>query len=128
MRQFVEAETLLHEDQERIEHYFQQARTAAAEVGLKLRLPRVRPKLYPPGTPGMARCDWPWKKAYVSYDGRAMPCCMVATPDRANFGSMAQRGVEPVWNSGEYETFRHQLDSDEPPAICRSCAVYQGTF
>jgi MoaA/NifB/PqqE/SkfB family radical SAM enzyme len=128
MRQFVEAETLLHEDQERIEHSFQEARQAAAGVGLKLRLPRVRPKRHPPGTPGKSRCDWPWERAYVSFDGRAMPCCMIATPDRANFGSMAVRRVEAVWNGADYETFRRQLDSDEPPAICRSCAVYQGTF
>jgi hypothetical protein len=57
-----------------------------------------------------------------------MLCCMIATPDRANFGSMADRGVEPVWNSAAYNTFRQELDWDEPPAICRSCAVCNGTF
>ena len=57
-----------------------------------------------------------------------MPCCMVATPDRVHFGSVAERGVETIWNGDAYQAFRRQLDSDEPPDVCRSCAVYSGTF
>jgi hypothetical protein len=53
---------------------------------------------------------------------------MVATPDRANLGDMAERDVEPVWNGEAYEDFRRRLDSDEPPEFCRSCALYAGTF
>jgi radical SAM protein with 4Fe4S-binding SPASM domain len=97
-------------------------------VGVDLRLPRTRKRLHPPGTPGPNRCDWPWHGPYVSYQGLAMPCCMIATPDRMNFGSMAEKGVEAVWNGEKYETFRRQLASDEPPDICRSCSIYSGTF
>jgi radical SAM protein with 4Fe4S-binding SPASM domain len=128
MREFVEAQTLLNEDPLRIERYFGAARRAADKLGLELRLPRTRPRPHPPGTPGRKRCDWPWSGAYLSYEGLAMPCCMVATPDRINFGSMAESGVREIWNSESYEAFRDQLDSDEPPDICRSCAVYNGTF
>jgi radical SAM protein with 4Fe4S-binding SPASM domain len=128
MREFVEAQTLLNEDPLRIERYFGAARRAADKLGLELRLPRTRPRPHPPGTPGRKRCDWPWSGAYLSYEGLAMPCCMVATPDRINFGSMAERDVREIWNSESYEAFRDQLDSDEPPDICRSCAVYNGTF
>jgi radical SAM protein with 4Fe4S-binding SPASM domain len=128
MREFVEAQTLLNEDPVRIERYFGAARRAADELGLELRLPRTRPRPHPTGTPGRKRCDWPWSGAYVSYEGLAMPCCMVATPDRINFGSMAERGVREIWNSEAYQAFRDQLDSDVPPEICRSCAVYNGTF
>jgi radical SAM protein with 4Fe4S-binding SPASM domain len=128
MRQFVDAESLLYEDHERIRRFFDGAQAAADQLGLTLRLPRTRPKIHPPGTPGRARCDWPWRGLYLSYDGRAMPCCMVATPDRMNFGSMADHGVAAVWENGSYETFRRALDSDAPPEICASCSVYQGTF
>ena len=41
--------------------------------------------------------------AYVSYQGLAMPCCMVATPDRIQLGSMAERGP---WPSGTARTTR----------------------
>ena len=78
--------------------------------------------------PARERCDWPWRGAYVSYQGLAMPCCMVATPDRINFGNMAERGVEAVWNGEAYQAFRDALSSETPPEVCRSCAIYSGTF
>jgi radical SAM protein with 4Fe4S-binding SPASM domain len=126
MRAFVEAETLLGEDLARIERWFGEARAAARALGLELRLPRARPR--PQARAGRARCDWPWRGAYVSYSGEAMPCCMVATPDRMNFGNMAREGVASVWNNAAYREFRERLGSDEPPEICRGCAVYNGTF
>jgi radical SAM protein with 4Fe4S-binding SPASM domain len=128
MRSFVEAETLLNEDLGRIEQYFAEARQVAEELGVDLRLPRARPRAHAPGTPGPERCDWPWRGAYISYQGLAMPCCMVATPDRINFGSVHEAGVEPVWNSPAYHTFRDRLASEDPPEVCRSCSVYRGTF
>ena len=57
-----------------------------------------------------------------------MPCCMVATPDRINFGNMTEQGVEQTWNSAVYQDFRDQLASEQPPEVCRSCSLYSGTF
>jgi radical SAM protein with 4Fe4S-binding SPASM domain len=128
MRDFVEGQTLLHVAEPIIEFHYALARQVAAELNFDLRLPRVRPRQHPPGTPGRNRCSWPFTGAYISYDGKAMPCCMVATPDRLNFGDMAQKGVTAVWNSEPFESFRAALSSDSPPAICASCAVYSGTF
>jgi radical SAM protein with 4Fe4S-binding SPASM domain len=128
MREYNARETLLAEEEARVEHYFAAARAVAEEVGLELRLPRVRPRRHPPGTPGRERCNWPWNGAYISYDGHAMPCCMISTPDRANMGNMAQDGVAQVWNNGRYQTFRQALGSEQPPEVCRSCSVYWGTF
>jgi radical SAM protein with 4Fe4S-binding SPASM domain len=128
MREFVQAQTLLEEAPERIAHYFDEARRVAEELGVPLRLPRTRPRLHPPGTPGRTRCDWPWSGAYLSYQGYAMPCCMVATPDRSNFGNMTAHGVREIWDGEAYQKFRQQLASEEPPEICRTCSVYSGTF
>ncbi|HZW21462.1 radical SAM protein [Noviherbaspirillum sp.] len=128
MRRFIDDQTLLHEDAERVERCFRAAREQAAALGVALRLPNLVPRNHPPGIPGRQRCDWPWRGSYVSYDGKAMPCCMVATPDRIHFGDMAQDGVEAVWNNEKYTAFREQLDSSAPPEVCRSCALYTGTF
>ncbi|MCA1991516.1 MAG: radical SAM protein [Coleofasciculus sp. S288] len=128
MREFVQAQTLLEEDQECVEQYFSKARELAQTLGVNLRLPRTRPRLHPPGTPGSQRCDWPWRGAYISYQGQAMPCCMVSTPDRINFGNIVEQGVEETWNGKAYQSFREQLNSDEPPEVCRSCSIYSGTF
>lgn len=128
MRAFVQEQTLLEEDPQRIDDYFGAARNVAKVVGVELRLPRTRLRLHPAGTPGPERCDWPWRGAYFSYQGYSMPCCMVATPDRINFGKVAGQGVEELWNSPRYQEFRNQLSSDEPPEVCRSCSIYSGTF
>jgi MoaA/NifB/PqqE/SkfB family radical SAM enzyme len=128
MREFVEAETLLNEEPARVQRWFDEARAAAAELGMTLRLPNVSPQPRPASVKGRSRCDWPWRGAYIAYSGEAMPCCMVATPDRKNFGSMSRDGVVQVWNNAAYRQFRERLDSDHPPDICRGCAVYQGKF
>jgi radical SAM protein with 4Fe4S-binding SPASM domain len=128
MRGFVDGETLLNEDPQRVEHFFALARDAAAEHGVKLRLPGVRPRAHSASVDGRSRCDWPWRGTYLSFAGDAMPCCMVATPDRISFGNMEQEGVVAVWNNEAYRHFRDRLASGEPPRVCRSCAVYTGTF
>jgi len=128
MREYIQAQTLFEEDPERIEYYFQAASRTAKESGIELRLPSTRQRLHPPGTPGPTRCNWPWKGAYISYQGYAMPCCMVSTPDRINFGNVLEQGTEETWNNAPYQAFREQLASDEPPDICRSCSIYTGTF
>jgi MoaA/NifB/PqqE/SkfB family radical SAM enzyme len=138
MRDFVEEETLLNEDPERIERYFGEAREVAETLGVNLRLPRTQPRPHPVGTPGRKRCSWPWTGAYFSYQGYSMPCCMVSTPDRINFGKARAPGngqggadehtVREIWSGEAYHAFRDQLDSEQPPEICKSCAVYNGTF
>lgn len=128
MREFVEEQSLAGEEPQRIERYFNQARGLAADLGLDLRLPRTTPRRYAPGTAGRDRCDWPWSGAYISYEGYAMPCCMVSTPDRINFGKVTEGSIKDVRNSGKYQMFREQLDSNEPPDVCRSCSLYWGTF
>ena len=128
MRAFVEAQALQHHDEAEIERRFVAARQHASSCGVDLRLPEVRPRQHAPGTPGRTRCDWPWRGAYISYQGLAMPCCMVGTPDRANFGNMTVEGVPAIWSGDAYAAFRGALDSEEPPAVCRSCAIYNRTF
>lgn len=128
MRDFVQNETLLNEDVQRVQAYFDEARRVAKDLGIEVRLPKTRMKLHAPNTPGPQRCDWPWKGAYFSYQGYAMPCCMVSTPDRIHFGKVTEQPAEQLWNGEQYEQFRHQLSSDEPPEVCRSCSIYSGIF
>jgi radical SAM protein with 4Fe4S-binding SPASM domain len=128
MRDFVDAETLTRLDPADVDRCFDEARRTAAELGVDLRLPRTPQQVRRPDPPGLRRCDWPWRGAYVSYQGLSMPCCMVSTPDRVNFGNMAEEGVEPIWNGEAYEAFRDALSTESPPEVCRSCAIYSGTF
>ena len=128
MRSFINGQTLLRSERARVDAVFDTARAEAGRLGIALRLPNLTPRRHAPDVPGRKRCDWPWRGAYISYDGRAMPCCMVATPDRIHFGNMAEEGVAAVWNNAAYAGFRQALSSDQPPQVCSSCAVYSGTF
>ena len=128
MRDFVDEQTLVGEDQNRVHYWFEEAKTVADELGFDLRLPNTVPRAHPSGTPGPERCNWPWTGAYISYQGYAMPCCMIATPDRMMLGDMGKEGVQNIWNGDAYRHFRGQLASDTPPSICQSCAIYNGTF
>jgi MoaA/NifB/PqqE/SkfB family radical SAM enzyme len=125
MRDFVDAEALSDADLPHAQQVFDEASRQAATLGLALRLPRLAPA---PARDVRGHCDWPWRGAYLSYDGRAMPCCMVGTPDRIHFGNAARDGVAEVWNGSAYQAFRDQLASPDPPAICAGCAVYRGRF
>ena len=127
MRNFVDEQTLLHEDPTRVAQVFDEIRSVAQALGVTVRIPPLENRPRPARPPG-SRCDWPRRGAYISYDGQAMPCCMIATPDRMNFGNMAKEGVAAIWGNAAYEDFRECLASDAPPEICKSCALYAGTF
>jgi MoaA/NifB/PqqE/SkfB family radical SAM enzyme len=132
MREFVNEQTLIGYDPSHVRRVFEEATALAASLGIELRLPRVEPREHAPGTPGIKRCDWPWHGPYLSFAGDSMPCCMIATPDRGNFGRVsAEAGgtsVAEIWQGPVYEHFRAALASDDPPAICKSCSVYRGVF
>jgi MoaA/NifB/PqqE/SkfB family radical SAM enzyme len=128
MRAFVDSETLLNADPEEVRRCFERARMVARELKVTLRLPNMQPKPFADDVDGRSRCDWPWRGAYLSYSGEAMPCCMVSTPDRISLGNMARDGAAAVWQGKAYETFRLELAQGPPPEVCRSCSLYHGTF
>lgn len=122
MRAFVEEQTLLSEAPDRVADAFARARAAAEAAGITLRLPSLHAPRAATG------CSWPSTGMYFSYAGDVMPCCMIGTPDRFNFGVADERNLAEVWNGDGYERFRSALASDRPPEICSSCAVYNGSF
>ena len=128
MRAFVDSELLTHIDPAVVAVAFERARETAAVLGVTLRLPNLQAPAPSLNAGARGRCDWPWRGAYLSYDGQAMPCCMVSTPDRVSLGNMARQGAEAVWNGEAYRDFRNQLASAIPPSVCRSCSLYHGTF
>lgn len=128
LHDYVNEQSLLYEEPQRIEHYFGQARELARELGIRLRIPRTQPRSYPPGTSGRDRCNWPWTSAYISFQGYAMPCCMAASPEQIHLGLISGDNLEEIWNGEAYQRFREQLASNQPPEICRFCSIYNGVF
>ncbi|NYF38518.1 SPASM domain-containing protein [Streptosporangium sandarakinum] len=128
IRAFTEAESLWNgEDRSRAAEVFAETETVAAEHGVHLRLPGLeeRPARRRPGEPG---CSWPWEAAYVTSEGVVQPCCMVMGDDRITLGDLRSQSLEEIWAGEPYREFRRRLTGDDPPEVCRGCALYRGTF
>ena len=128
IRQYVDVAELAPADLAHAATVFAEARALAGELGISLHLPR----LAQPAAPAAAapRCRWPWDQLYVTAAGELLPCCMVATADRATFGNVFDDpdGLVARWHGDAAQSFRQRLADDEPPQVCRSCALYHGTF
>jgi radical SAM protein with 4Fe4S-binding SPASM domain len=131
IRSFAEEEALWSgDDIELAVRAFDEARADAERLGVPLRLPRLEPddgaaEARAPGEPG---CDWPWRSAYVTHDGKVQPCCMVMGSDRATLGSLDRATFVEVWNGERYRRFRERLTSSSPPRVCAGCSAYRGVF
>ncbi|MBK1689606.1 radical SAM protein [Rubrivivax gelatinosus] len=127
IREVVRAEELAPPDLARAAQVFDRARRLAGELGFVLHLPRLAPPQAPTSTPA-GGCRWPSEQLYLSAAGEMLPCCMVATADRASFGPVGEGALTPVWRGDAAQAFRTALASPRPPAVCRSCALYEGRF
>jgi radical SAM protein with 4Fe4S-binding SPASM domain len=125
IRAFAAAEALWQAPDAGANAAFADARALAAELGVTLRLPELEMTAPESGAPG---CDWPWRSAYVRYDGRVQPCCMLMGGDRAILGDLAEASFDQIWRSAAYEAFRAALMTAAPPDVCRGCSMYRGVF
>jgi radical SAM protein with 4Fe4S-binding SPASM domain len=127
IRSFAADESLAGMDAAEVAAVFGQARDAAVECGVALRLPvpDAAPSPREPGRPG---CTWPWDAAYVTSRGTVQPCCMVMGDDRVAMGSLADGDLAAIWHGEAYTRFRAALLTDDPPDVCRGCSLYRGTF
>ncbi len=142
IRDYVEDAELRADDLEHARAVFDEARRLAAELDVALHLPRLQPRATSPEPRDGPRCRWPWDQLYLTAAGEMLPCCMVATADRVSFGNVfGSKGAGPTpggasaagglverWHGDAAQAFRAALAEDEPLAVCRSCALYHGTF
>jgi radical SAM protein with 4Fe4S-binding SPASM domain len=126
IRDYVQTAELHDADLPAVHAAFAQARTRAATLGVTLHLPKLDDAA--PARPAVRGCSWPSEQLYVTAAGELLPCCMVATADRASFGNVFDGGLAARWHGSVAQGFRAALASDAPPAVCRSCALYRGTF
>jgi radical SAM protein with 4Fe4S-binding SPASM domain len=122
IKQYVEGAELGPADLGEAAAVFDESRRLAQALGITLHLPRLQ------AAPQGGRCDWPWTQLYLTAAGQLLPCCMVATADRATFGNVFDGGLVARWQGEAAQSFRAALADGEPPAVCRSCALYHGTF
>ncbi|MBW3614933.1 MAG: radical SAM protein [Actinobacteria bacterium] len=126
IRDYTSAEALWNAGAGRAAVAFGEASELAAELGVTLRLPHNEPKEQRRRA-GEAGCDWPWRSTYVMHDGAIQPCCMIMGADRATVGH-ADEGMGAVWGGTSLRDLRAQLLTDQPPEVCRGCAMYRHVF
>jgi radical SAM protein with 4Fe4S-binding SPASM domain len=111
------------------ERAFADARAAAAEHGLRLRLPALAGQEADAAPPGLGpACSWPWDAAYITSTGVVQPCCMVMGDDRVALGRLSEHTFPEIWHGPAYREFRRRLSDGQPPDVCVGCALYQGSF
>jgi radical SAM protein with 4Fe4S-binding SPASM domain len=130
IRLYAEREALWGGDDRAVaEDAFARGQSTADELGVELRLPRLEEPPAVARDPGAPGCHWPFESAYVKYDAKVQPCCMVMGSDRAILGDAEAKTFADVWHSPEYASFRQGLTgSGEPPEVCRGCALYRRVF
>ena len=113
---------------DRLGRRLDRARLLAAELGLDLRLPPLDQDQDGGRRDDEPGCDWPWRSAYVAYDGAVQPCCMLMGRDRGRLGSVAEQPLSQLWSSPGYRQLRADLLGPDAPSICRGCSAYKRTF
>ncbi|WP_157265164.1 radical SAM protein [Azohydromonas aeria] len=129
IRSYVNEHELAEDELPGLESLFAESRALAAQLGMRLNLPRLRPRAQRQSTG--PRCDWPWEQLYITAAGQMLPCCMAASADRATFGDVFEQPVDGLrarWHGEQAVALRAALAADTPPSLCRSCALYRGMF
>lgn len=166
IRDYVRSAELTGRDLAEAAEVFAVARERAAELNVRLHLPKlfvngregaspsslraaVSVQAVQPASPGGGRragavlapqeggrpvdaeakpCSWPFDSLYITASGDLLPCCMVATADRASFGNVFNDGLQRVWHGPTAVQWRRELRDGTPNSLCRGCALYRGAF
>ncbi len=113
------------------EELIQRAVRVAAELGISFNAsgatePETSVKKQREDSP-WSLCRRPWTLMYFTAHGRAIPCC-IAPFSMHGYGSFTlgeatQQTIREIWNGEQYQNFRRQLLSPEPPRACANCGL-----
>ncbi len=73
-------------------------------------------------------CTWPYRSAYISYDGGLLPCCQDVRLLSNDFGNVFTTGFMNVWNNENYRNSRHLIADPRNKniscnTICARCPI-----
>jgi MoaA/NifB/PqqE/SkfB family radical SAM enzyme len=78
------------------------------------------------------RCDFPWRRNFVTHDGYVHPCCYTTqtgdrrAQNRRSFGNLLERPFQKIWNGKVYPEFRRKMQNGILPSACEHCPKYVG--
>jgi len=59
--------------------------------------------------PPKAGCSWPYRSAYISFDGGLLPCCQDVRITANDFGNVFTSGFMNIWNNDNYRNSRRLI-------------------
>ena len=86
-------------------------------------MPQLGDSLIPKSQVKHNRCLYPWREAYIAWDGQVGPCCSPALLDAGNMGPVKDHLFSEVWNSPIYQRLRKSLREGRTYKFCRHCYV-----
>ena len=78
------------------------------------------------------KCDFPWKRNFVTHDGYVHPCCFTTQTgdrlahNRLSFGNLVEHSFEEIWQGEVYSEFRKKMRQGILPKPCEHCPKYFG--
>jgi len=77
---------------------------------------------------GGRSCAWPWRGAYVNWDGGVLPCCRGELFPANDFGNVLEEPFRSIWNGPRYRECRKLIGAPGRymptlPVLCSTCPV-----
>ncbi len=66
---------------------------------------------------GHRKCPEPFKRASISYSGHVKACSVA----NEVLGDINQEDFFSIWHGDKFNTFRQQVNSENPPRSCKNC-------
>jgi len=123
--ELVRGESIAMNYKETGRRFYEQGMKLGSELGLKVELfPRDQfeeDRGARNMTPSFDRlckdCSDPWLRAVITTTGNILPCCSSKVP----LGNLSMQSFAEIWHGHAYKTLRDQINSSQPPQMCRVC-------
>jgi len=81
----------------------------------------------PTGAGKPYRCDWPWRRTVINWDGGVAACCGVFDP-RHDLGNVGERPLREIWNGPAYRAARRSFRRPVRTPVGESCEHCMGVL
>jgi MoaA/NifB/PqqE/SkfB family radical SAM enzyme len=73
-------------------------------------------------------CSWPYRGAYINWDGGLLPCCKGELDPENDYGNVFSEGISAIWNGLRYRDSRKLIKSPDTfipscRTLCSACPV-----
>ncbi len=75
-------------------------------------------------------CSWPYRSAYINWDGGVLPCCRDFRLVANDFGNVFRESFGSIWNNGHYRSSRRLIGApgkNTCHTMCARCPVTRRT-